>query len=170
MSLGILDKDAQSALRRTLADPREFIPRLKIIDQQGVLRKFSEPHPEQRVLLDALMRYREIYIVKPRQIGCSTLVRAFDFWYGYGCRDPIRSLVISHEGDSTDRMHRMNTEFHHSLPRELQRPIERSNRKELTFADTGAAFRCQTAGSPSGGKSWTYQNTRNRGRFLEREL
>ena len=157
MSLGILDQSAQSTLRKTLADPREFIPRLKIIDQQGVLRKFSEPHPEQRILLDALMRYREIYIVKPRQIGCSTLVRAFDFWYGYGCRDPIRSLVVSHEGDSTDRMHRMNTEFHSSLPRELQRPIDRSNRKELTFADTGAAFRCQTAGSPSGGKSWTYQ-------------
>lgn len=153
-------------LKLILDDPREFIPLLSIVDPDGHVIPFDQPFPEQVELVDALMRYREVYILKPRQIGCSTVVRAYNFWYGYTCPDPIRELIVSHEADSTEKMHRANREFLSSLvrlDRRFERPLKASNRKELIFDDTGAMFRCLTAGGTGLGKSWTFQ----RGHFTE---
>lgn len=147
-------------LRALIDDPAEFIPLLSIIDENGKSVPFDDPNDEQVELLDVLQNYRNVYIVKPRQIGCSTLVRAYNFWYGYRCRDPIRELIVSHEADSTAKMHQANKEFLDSLARldpGLARPLRTSNRIELIFEDTGVRFRCLTAGGVGGGKSWTYQ-------------
>ncbi len=155
-----------SDIARIVSDPRDFIPLLQIEDEQGILRHFNTPHPEQVEILKALMKYPEVYILKPRQIGCSTICRAYDFWYGYTCTDPIKSLIVSHEGDSTEKMHRANSQFLDGLARmdqRLARPLRASNRKEIAFNDTGAMFRCVTAGGKGAGKSFTYQ----RGHFTE---
>lgn len=149
-------------LRAILEDPYQFIPLLPIITEQGELIPFDDPYDEQMELLPALIGEPEIYVVKARQEGVSTITRAYNFWYGYTCPDPIRELVVSHEADSTLKMHRMNEEFLDGLARlddRLRRPLKASNRIETILADTKVMFRCLTAGGRGGGKSWTYQRS-----------
>lgn len=154
---------SRDEIKRLLQDPREFIPILSIIDERGCPRLFNEPFSEQKEILDALISNRVVYIVKPRQVGSSTIVRAYNFWYGYTCKDPIKELVVAHETEATQKMHRLNTEYLNGLMRldpAFKRKIRAANRNELWFdpdSDSGVMFRCLTAGSPGAGKSWTFQ-------------
>lgn len=146
--------------------PQDLMPLLRIIDEKGQYAPFSSPFPEQVEIFEALQTYPEVYIIKPRQIGCSTVCRAHDFIYGYTCPDPANSLIVSHEGDSTHKMHRMNTDYLdglEALDSRFSREIKASNRKELILKDTGFTWRCVTAGGRGAGKSFTYQ----RGHFTE---
>ncbi|MFH1568097.1 MAG: hypothetical protein ABIL09_08875, partial [Gemmatimonadota bacterium] len=154
------------ALVRLLADPKLFMNVLRIVDEKGSAHQFNKPFFEQLAMLDALINYPEVYAVKPRQVGFSTVTRAYNFWYGYTSLDPIAELVASHDADSTTKMHRMNGDFLEGLVNfdsRFERPLVASNRKELIFADTKANFRCVTVGGRGAGKSFTFQ----RGHFTE---
>ena len=50
-------------------DPREFISRLKLVDEKGIERQFNTPFPEQVLALNDFMSEAETIIhYKPRQI------------------------------------------------------------------------------------------------------
>lgn len=155
----------EQQLRERIDNPYEFLARLKIIDPRGIERPFSTPFPEQVALVKALAqrteegmpRYTNINILKPRQIGFTTLLTAWNFAYGYRVLDPVKTLIVAHEADASENIFRKLKHFHSSLPKMLRRPLNRSNRKELEFADTGAAFRCMTAGGRGHARSFTNQ-------------
>tara|TARA_R100001594_G_scaffold54600_2_gene88160 strand:- start:4785 stop:6326 length:1542 start_codon:yes stop_codon:yes gene_type:complete len=139
-------------------DPVEFISRLKIIDEKGIERFFDKPYDEQRIALhDFLVGAKSIVHCKPRQIGDTTVGCAWNFTYGYWCLDPVRTLIVANDVDATDSIFKRLKYFHDSLPTVLQRPLARSNRKEMEFSDTGVVFRCLTAGGRGHGRSFTFQ-------------
>lgn len=155
----------EKQLRERVDNPLAFLSGLKLIDPRGIERSFTEPFPEQVALIkalsertaDGLPRYTNVNILKPRQIGFTTAISAWNFTYGYRVLDPVKTLIVAHEADASENIFRKLKHFNESLPSLLQRPLQRSNRKELEFADTGAAFRCMTAGGRGQGKSFTYQ-------------
>ena len=145
-------------LLATIADPLELISRLKIVDEAGLEHQFNRPYLEQVVSMDDFMAGHKMIIhCKPRQIGDTTVGCAWNFAYGYRCLDPIRTLIVANDADATESIFRRLRHFHDSLPTVLKRPLKRSNRKEMEFADTGVIWRCLTAGSRGMGRSWTFQ-------------
>jgi hypothetical protein len=139
-------------------DAREFVCRLRIHDKDGVERKFSNPYNEQvMAIADLMSDAKTVVHLKPRQVGRSTLECAYNFYYAYWAVDAVKTLVVAHEADATDAIFQKIRHFNNSLPLALQRPVARSNKKELIFEDTGAGFRCLTAGGKGQGRAWTYQ-------------
>ena len=155
----------EAQLRQAVDNPMELLSRLKLIDPQGIECSFGSPFPEQVALIQALAerteddmpRYTNVNILKPRQIGFTTALAAWNFTYGYRSLDPVKTLVVAHEAEASENIFRKLKHFHDSLPSMLRRPLLRSNRKELEFADTGAAFRCMTAGGRGHARSFTNQ-------------
>lgn len=140
------------------SDQREFLCRLKLHDKDGVEVRFNDPYDEQvEALRDLMSPARSVVHLKPRQIGRSTLECAHNFCYTYWARDAVKTLVVAHEAEATDAIFQKIRHFHDSLPTSFQREVERSNKKELIFADTKAGFRCLTAGGKGQGRAWTYQ-------------
>jgi len=139
-------------------DPREFISRLKLIDEKGIERRFNTPFPEQILALDDFMSDAQTIVhYKPRQIGDTTVAIGYNFDYTYWAHDPVRTLVVAHTYETTDAIFGKLQQFYRSLPTALKREVARSNRKELIFDDTQAGFRCLTAGGKGHGRGWTYQ-------------
>ena len=64
---------------------------------------------------------------------------------------------MANDHDATDSIFRRLKYFHDSLPKVMQRPMARSNRKEMEFSDTGVMWRCLTAGGRGHGRSFTFQ-------------
>jgi len=153
-----LDPVVREQLRRLGSSPEEFISRLRIVDEKGIDRAFSSPFYEQVLALNDFMSPAETVIhYKPRQIGDTTIGMAYNFAYLYWANDPVRCLVVGDSYETTDAIFGRARHFHQSLPTVLQRPVDRSNRKEMVFSDTFAGFRCMTAGGKSAARGWTYQ-------------
>ena len=71
-------------------DPREFISRLKLVDEKGIERRFNTPFPEQVLALDDFMSPANTIIhYKPRQIGDTTVASAYNF----GPQIPLERLL-----------------------------------------------------------------------------
>lgn len=139
-------------------EPREFISRLKIIDEKGQDRYFDNPFNEQVCALNDFLSPAETIVhYKPRQIGDTTIAAAYNFSYLYWTPDPVRALVVAHDYEATTSIFEKIRHYHESLPSLLRRETYRSSRKELIFSDTQAGFRCLTAGGRSEGRAWTYQ-------------
>lgn len=157
-----MSKNNTQVLNRKLGviaeDPREFISRLKLVDEKGIERQFNTPFPEQVLALNDFMSPAETIIhYKPRQIGDTTVASAYNFDYTYWATDPVRTLVVANIYETTDSIFGKLQHFYRGLPEVLKRPVARSNKKELIFDDTQAGFRCMTAGGKGHGRGWTYQ-------------
>ena len=157
-----MSKNYTQVLNRKLGviaeDPREFISRLKLVDEKGIERSFNTPFPEQVLALDDFMSEAETIVhYKPRQIGDTTVASAYNFDYTYWATDPVRTLVVANIYETTDSIFGKLQHFYRGLPEALKRPVARSNKKELIFDDTQAGFRCMTAGGKGHGRGWTYQ-------------
>ncbi len=148
-----------ASLGNILAVPGQFICRLPIADEQGRLRAFNTPFDEQILALDDFTSpgVETVGHLKPRQIGDTTVATAALFWLVYTASDPLKALIAANDDDATDSIFRRIKLFNDGLPPQLQRRLERSNRRELIFADTGAGIRVLTAGGKGHGRSFTFQ-------------
>jgi len=137
----------------------QFVGRLSIETDAGQLGDFCDPHSEQRLLLSDLTRpdVRLAVILKPRQIGASTLNAAHTFWLTYAARDPVKTLIAADVDDTTDAIFQKFHTFNDNLPEALRRKMRRSSRREMVFDDTGAGIRCMTARGKSQAKGFTFQ-------------
>jgi hypothetical protein len=143
--------------RAMIVDNTRFIPRLGFTDNHGKIQTMSRPFGEQLRILRALNRSRNVLVVKPRNIGCGTIVQARDFHHGWAAIDPVATIVMAHEGDATKRHLARYRDYHGSLPSQLRHPISVDNLNTYQFADTKAVFQCATAGGKGGGKGFTFQ-------------
>jgi len=97
--------------------------------------------------------------LKPRQVGCSTLVEAL-FYHDTRLHENRRSVVIAHDLDSTERIFQMVKLFEQMLP-ESERarlPAQRSNRRELYWPKLNSEFSVGSAGSVTFGRGQTIDN------------
>ena len=92
-------------LQRLKEDPRSFFKFLKVFDkEQNKLVPFVM-NDEQEELLDVLLTHKRVVVCKARQIGCSTLLRAYFLWRTYCEKEPTRHAIISYTRDSADHLH-----------------------------------------------------------------
>ena len=94
--------DTSKKLEDIILDPQKFIDRLTIRDKQGKHRAFGEViTQEQRYIIDAIHNNQRVAVLKARQLGCTTLCRAYAFWELYTSRNSMTTALISNKYNST---------------------------------------------------------------------
>ena len=94
----------KTILKHFKTDPRAFFKFLKVMDkQQGKMVPFVL-NQEQEELLDVLLKEKRVIVLKARQIGCSTLLRAYFLWRQYVSPEPTTHAIISYTRDSADHL------------------------------------------------------------------
>jgi hypothetical protein len=146
---------------------------MKIIDRQGKRVRLSQARqptgerglsPEQWEIIEALESDKNVLILKPRQIGSTTITQAWAFHYGWKCKDPIRILTMTHESGACTRVNNMLRNYWRGLPRDLRPPLEPNNQHNIGFARKtadgedaeGVVFTQYMSGGRGQGRSWTY--------------
>jgi len=144
-------------MQRFREDPRSFFKFLHVFDkEQGKVVPFVL-NDEQEILLDALLEHNRVVVCKARQIGCSTLIRAYFLWKTYVSVEPETSVILSYTRDSADHLHSIDKGFYLGLPKPLQRKLSKQSSRTLTFKDTKATLRSFTAGGKAGStRSFTF--------------
>lgn len=105
---------------------------------------FADWYDEQRAF-EAERTGRDL-VLKPRQVGFSTLELARDFWFCVVNRG-VSVLVIVHDGELADQMFLTLRIFAECLQAFGLLPRKRySTKREIVFADTGSAVRIVEAG------------------------
>ena len=131
-----------SDLQSIIQDPVEFIKRLTIRDKEGKNRLFgSVITPEQISILDAIHNNQRVAIIKARQLGCTTLCRAYSFWELYTNRNSMTSALVSNKYNSAIELLKIDKRFHENLPSQLQRTVKVEKRDELIFASNKSSIK-----------------------------
>jgi hypothetical protein len=138
-----------------LADPIKFFRLLRVQDKYSGAYKQFDLYPEQEQLLKQIQSSNKIIVVKPRQIGVSTLLRAFAFWKVYTSQDPIKYGVLSFHDRSAKHLRKMDNNFLSGMPDMLKRTCGIDNSTDLVFDDTQAGLSSYTARSSGGTRSFT---------------
>jgi hypothetical protein len=141
-------------LRQIVSDAYKFICCLQIIDKDGKVRDFI-PTNEQLDILTSLLSGEDTLVLKPRQIGSSTIVAAFLFWKLYTSTEPVTIAILSYKLNSVKHLLKMIADFHSRLPEVLQRELSVSNTREFQFADSGARIIVESARATGGIRSFS---------------
>ena len=150
-----IPKEVHQELRKVFSDPLKFFKMLKVQDKYSGQYKQFDLYPEQEHLLRLLEQNNKVIVIKPRQIGISTLLRAYAFWKTYTSSDPCKFGVLSFHERSAKHLRKMDNLFLQGLPSILHRETSTSNTTELVFADTNAGLASYTARSSGGTRSFT---------------
>ena len=137
-----------------IEDAYEFISRLEIVGKDGKKVTLT-PTLEQIEILDSLVSGSDTLVLKPRQIGSSTIVAAYLFWRMYVAKEPVTIAIISYKLKSSKHLLGMVKEMYRNLPAPLKREMGVENSVELSFADTGARIIAESAGAEGGIRSFT---------------
>jgi len=73
---------------KAFQDPRNFFKFLKVFDKEDNKLVPFQLRPQQEELLDALLTHNKIVVLKARQLGISTLLRAYFLWKSYMSLEP----------------------------------------------------------------------------------
>ena len=146
-------------MQRFREDPRDFFKFLQVFDKDAGKVVPFVLNDEQELLLEALLEHNRVVVCKARQIGCSTLIRAYFLWRQYTSLEPDTSVILSYTRDSADHLHSIDKGFYLALPKPLQRKLSKSSSRTLTFKDTKATLRSFTAGGKAGStRSFTFSS------------
>ena len=150
------------SLQDILSDRKKFIARLKFEDASANLISFRNPFSEQIALVDAYNDpyVKTIVVLKPRQIGISTVNCADTFFETYTARKPLRTLLVADHSKTTKSLFHKFVTFNDNLPRKLREANPfRVNKvdKTLVSSRTGALIDHLTARGDTHGRGWTYQ-------------
>ena len=138
------------SLALVLSDPHLFISRLKVKSKSGKLISLT-PTSEQIQIIDAFIGSEDhLVILKPRQIGSSTIALAILFWKWYTSSEPISIAILSHKLASSKHLLTIWFRFYDNLPQELQRPLSYRTTTNMKFRDTGAEV-VAVSGAADGG-------------------
>jgi len=151
-----IGRDERDALAAIYADPRKFFQLLQVWDKKTKGWVDFVLNEEQELLLDALLAHNRIIVLKARQIGVSTLVRAYAFWKTFTSETPVRWGTLSFTRDSATNLQAMDRGFYDRLPPVLtkHRKLDSDSKTALRFKDTGASTAVFTASSKYGTRSF----------------
>ncbi len=125
---------------------QEFCALLEVVNFEGERVSFAPEHWfEEQARFDRERCGRDI-VVKPRQVGFSTLELARDLWYAI-VRPGAKVLILVHDGDLADQLFVALHIFRETLKELGVLPATRySNKREIVFR-TGSAVRIVEAGA-----------------------
>ncbi len=139
---------------RALLPLRKLIPRLKVRSKDGPVVRL-EPHPEQVEILDLLETGEDVLVLKPRQVGASTIIAAYLLWLWLTSPHPITIVVLSYKQKSAKHLLKMVRSFYNNLPEALRLPLERDTQDHLILEGTGAELMAVGAKDDEGTRSFT---------------
>jgi len=153
----------RKATRKRLHKDFEFYATkaLKIRTKDAKIVPFKLNRAQKR-LLDAVLRQWEetgrvrVVILKARQLGFSTMVGGFLYWWISQHR-ATKGIVVTHHGDATRALFDMTKRYHTEVPAFLRPSTERANAKELKFDKLDSGYMVATAGADTIGRGETLQ-------------
>ena len=140
MRIADLPSDLREQMEEIFGDAEKFIKLLWISDKASSKRVRFEPNLEQLRLLEQVRNHNRVIVLKPRQIGVSTMLRAYALWQVYRTKDPLMFGVISFHDRSAKHLRKMDNNLLNSLPKLLHRDLKIDNSTTLEFEDTGATL------------------------------
>jgi hypothetical protein len=96
-----------------------------------------------------------VIILKARQMGLSTAVGGFMYWWT-SQRRAQKTIVVTHHADSTKSLFDMTRRFYDNTPVALKPKTKYSSRKELNFDILDSGYSVATAGGDSVGRGDTF--------------
>lgn len=150
-----LDPTIERLIAETISDFRLFCRRfIKIVNAKGELVPFVL-NPAQERVVSALIQHNRILMPKARQLGMSTLLRAWDVYQAYIAGRPAVRGCLSHHERSAKHLHKIARSMLLSMP-ELVRPeLETDSATVLELATNRAQVVSFTAGSKTSTRSFT---------------
>jgi len=149
---------AQDLLDRLHEDPYFFYSLLMIKDQTSPKYVPFSPTPFQRRMLDLLHSgVSKIIVLKARQIGCTTAVRAWQLREAYFATNAVRHVMFSYVERSAHDIHKLDDYWLKMLGAEtdglLARKCKSASVTEFTFNDTLASVEVMSARKVGGARS-----------------
>jgi hypothetical protein len=114
----------------------QFLSKLTIINKEGK-QQFLTLTEEQHTIVKALQQGEDTIILKPRQIGSSTIIVAYLFALAYQSKEPITFAILSYKLSSSKHLLNIAKNFYYSLPEPLRRKLDTDNSTELSFEGGG---------------------------------
>lgn len=143
------------SLDEILTDPVLFICRLKIKDKEGNIVSFGEVITQEQIqVIKAIHKYNRVCIVKARQLGITTVVRAYAFWQVYTSHRSLNSVIVSNKQSSANELLKIDKRFYKSLPPDLRRRAT-ENQTRLTFSSTESSCLAMSAQSDAADRGYT---------------
>ncbi len=138
--------------------PQEFISALTIYNKEKQRLSFFDLNSAQSELLDLLLEgHKRIIVVKARQLGISTLVRAYQFWLWYNATEPLKLGVVAHTREAADNLHNTDKTFYNNLPAKLKPLIDKATSRTLRKKN-GGELKAFTAGGQGGTRSYVFSH------------
>jgi hypothetical protein len=129
-------------------EPLDLISKLQIINKDGKKQDLI-PSQEQIDIVITLGKGKDTIILKPRQIGSSTIIVAYLFVLAYQSKEPITFAILSYKLSSSKHLLSIAKHYYYSLPMALQRELDVDNSTEISFKGGGRLI--AVASSQKGG-------------------
>lgn len=139
------------ALRTELQDFLKFLRVLTVFDKNLGKTVPFVPTAAQLRLAECLVKNKRVIILKARQIGASTIVRAYFTWKALMSEEPLRLGIMSYTHESAQYLHSLDKTFVEGLPSAMRRPLDSSTSRTIKLKDSGAELRSFTSGMKGGG-------------------
>jgi hypothetical protein len=153
----------QRAVRKRLYEDFEFYARhaLKIRTKEGTIAPLVLNAAQKifmKTVIDQLQTTGKVRVVvlKGRQQGLSTIIEGILYWWT-SQHKAVKSLVMTHQGESTKALFEMCRRYHESCPEILKPHTKYSSRKELSFDLLDSSYMVATAGGEGVGRGETLQ-------------
>jgi hypothetical protein len=153
----LTDKEYQE-LFELLNDPVKFCSLLKIVSkgEDGEAEIVAlNPTSEQVEIINTLMCKVTTFILKPRQIGATTIILAFLFWLAYMAETPLVIVLMAHKQTPAKKLLKRIKFMWENLPADLKPPLQSSNSTELVFEHNGAGIYARGGQDDGGVRSET---------------
>lgn len=136
--------------------PQEFISALTIYNKEKQRLSYFDLNNPQKELLELLLEgHKRIIVIKARQLGISTLVRAYHFWLWYSALEPVKLGVVAHTREAADNLHNTDKTFYNNLPAKIKPPTDKATSRTLRKKN-GAELKAFTAGGQGGTRSYVF--------------
>jgi len=114
--------------------------------QERIVKEFNRQMKEQG--------YVRLIISKYRQAGFSTISSALIFHRSLFYSN-TKAVIISLDRPTTESIFSMSQTFWENLPEDIQPTLDKSNVREMSFANNGSKYRVFTAGADNPGRGTT---------------
>lgn len=145
-------KKAMLRVRKRLLDEFDYYSQhaIKIRTKNGEIAPLKLNEAQRRLLdaVDAQMAAEgrvRVVILKARQMGLSTAVGAWLYWY-VSQHSAQKALVVTHHADSTKALFDMTKRFYDNTPDILKPATKYASRRELKFNILDSGYVVATAG------------------------
>lgn len=142
----------QVAMRQRLKDDFEFYARNCVfIKTKSAEIKNLVLNRAQKAILAAIEKqleergYVRLIIDKGRQMGSSTFIEAFIYWW-VSHREAQKALVVAHDQPTSTSIFEMTKRVHDRMPTAVKPSTKYDGKKELAFDKLDSSYRVATAG------------------------